>query len=504
MRYLLSFFLALLFMGCATTTQHTALKATPNGASFYDPFDSGAATPWTFYQGSHLFTSGTLRMTSPTTNGAYAYIRTNWANLLVSTDVKLNDTIGSAAIGLRYNPTNGASYQLRLYNNGQLSIEKYNGWFSGKKLFGTSVSLQVGTTNNLKLSASNNVLVAYFNNSPVIMFADATPLTSGGIDLSMWNGNANFDNVTVYTISTSPVINPPVITSGLTNGISVQGQPYTFNVTATGSDLTYVWKTPQGTTIGTNAYTIDNLQVFDAGTYAVYVTNNVGTVSSTAYLSIGTTNILPDCIPLGQSVTLTWCPSPDTNVVAYALYYGGGVFITNWNPSIYDTNVPCGPLVSEGTNWSRIYTNILILGNTNTVTINSLTPGFTYYFAAVSLDSAGNQSSFSNEDRHTIPLYAKLTNALSSAITYVGNNTVQLYAKVCPDSRVTVLSRVNLSDSQWSAMVTSTNPSVAIFTPVNNAWTTIATNIMPDAYGNFFYTYPSTNKQQFFRIEINQ
>ena len=72
------------------------------------------------------------------------------------------------------------------------------------------------------------------------------------------------------------------------------------------------------------------------------------------------------------AVTLAWPPSPSANVAGYKIYYG----ISSGN---YMSAVP----VSGAT--------------TTNVTIKGLISGVTYYFAATSCDSSGNQGIFSPE-----------------------------------------------------------------------------------------------------------
>ncbi|MGA2246354.1 MAG: fibronectin type III domain-containing protein [Verrucomicrobiota bacterium] len=81
-------------------------------------------------------------------------------------------------------------------------------------------------------------------------------------------------------------------------------------------------------------------------------------------------------IPAGPSVTLIWNPSPDANVVGYDIYHGGA---------------------------SGDYTNMINVGNVTNATIGGLTAGVTYYFAATSYDSLGDQSGFSSEIIYTVP-----------------------------------------------------------------------------------------------------
>ncbi len=76
------------------------------------------------------------------------------------------------------------------------------------------------------------------------------------------------------------------------------------------------------------------------------------------------------------SITLSWGPSADTNVIGYNVYYGTS---------------------------SRNYTNEISLGNTTGTTISDLVGGVTYYFAATAFDSAGSESDFSNEILYNHP-----------------------------------------------------------------------------------------------------
>ncbi len=71
-----------------------------------------------------------------------------------------------------------------------------------------------------------------------------------------------------------------------------------------------------------------------------------------------------------QSVTLTWDPNTDTNVVGYKIYFGGT---------------------------SQVYTNSISVGNVTNTTITGLLDGTTYFFAATTYDASGVESDFSNE-----------------------------------------------------------------------------------------------------------
>src|SRR3954464_15069692 len=80
--------------------------------------------------------------------------------------------------------------------------------------------------------------------------------------------------------------------------------------------------------------------------------------------------LLQSPVLAGQSINLMWQPSPDANVVGYAVY--------------------------EGTN-SGAYTSRIDARNTTSVTVSNLASGVNYYFVATAYDSSGLESLPSNE-----------------------------------------------------------------------------------------------------------
>ena len=76
------------------------------------------------------------------------------------------------------------------------------------------------------------------------------------------------------------------------------------------------------------------------------------------------------------SLRLFWEPSPDSNVVGYAVYYG-----------------------SVGT----LTTNRSDAGNTTNALVSSLQPGWTYFFYVTACDSVRNESDPSNVINYTVP-----------------------------------------------------------------------------------------------------
>lgn len=79
------------------------------------------------------------------------------------------------------------------------------------------------------------------------------------------------------------------------------------------------------------------------------------------------------------SLTLAWNPVPDPNIAGYNLYYG---------------------VVS------RIYTDVVPVGNAEQVTITGLVPGVTYFLAVTSRLSSGLESAYSDEISFVLPTTA--------------------------------------------------------------------------------------------------
>jgi hypothetical protein len=78
-----------------------------------------------------------------------------------------------------------------------------------------------------------------------------------------------------------------------------------------------------------------------------------------------------------QSVELSWQNSPNTNVVAYNVYFGT-------QSGQYGTPISFGDAVD--------------------VTLPGFVEGTTYYFAVSAVDAEGNESILSNEDTYTVPV----------------------------------------------------------------------------------------------------
>jgi List-Bact-rpt repeat protein/Big-like domain-containing protein len=80
-----------------------------------------------------------------------------------------------------------------------------------------------------------------------------------------------------------------------------------------------------------------------------------------------------------QNVTLSWTRSADPTATGYKVYYGVN---------------------------SRIYTNLVSVGNVTNATVPRLVEGATYYFAATAYNTLGFESVYSGEITYTVPVAA--------------------------------------------------------------------------------------------------
>ena len=119
----------------------------------------------------------------------------------------------------------------------------------------------------------------------------------------------------------------------------------------------------------------------------------------------------------GQSVSLAWERSPDTNVVNYILYYG---------------------------NCSGVYNSRLPLGTNTTANVKNLAEGSDFYFVVVASDVAGLESEPSNEVHFVVPGLVRLIPGTNSSakprVTFpvVAGRTYELQATIDLLSWVTI------------------------------------------------------------------
>jgi hypothetical protein len=100
-------------------------------------------------------------------------------------------------------------------------------------------------------------------------------------------------------------------------------------------------------------------------------------------------------------VTLNWDASCDSNVANYVIYYG---VATNYQPSVGSTLDSCSSLSKVAYFYNLTFTNRFVSSGLGTsATISNLQDNATYIFAATTMDSFSNESTFSSEVVYTIP-----------------------------------------------------------------------------------------------------
>jgi len=126
------------------------------------------------------------------------------------------------------------------------------------------------------------------------------------------------------------------------------------------------------------------------------------------------------------TISLSWNPSPNANVVGYKIYYGTAC-------QTYCTN--------------------LSVGNVTNITLSGLTEGTTYYFAATSVDDSGEESTYSGEVSFTVVPDA-VPNLISKAVST--NGTFSFNVAGVPGAQYIVQASSDLVN--WVTIQTNTSP----------------------------------------------
>ena len=303
--------------------------------------------------------------------------------------------------------------------------QTYDGTAKPVSVVTSPAGLNVGVTYNasssVPTSAGSYVVVATVNDPNYTGSATGT-LVIGQATASVTLGNLSqtFDGTAKpVSVATSPASLNVGVTYNASSSVPTSAGSYV--VVATVNDPNYTGSATGTLVIGqaTASVTLGNLsQTFDGTAKPVTVTTspaslNVGVTynasssvptNAGSYLVLATVNdpnytgSAINTLVIGQaagsqSVTLTWNPSTATNIAGYKIYSGTA---------------------------SRNYSNVVIVGNTTNATISGLVPGTTYYFAATTFNSAGEESEFSNEASYVVPLLIPTITTLptAGAITY--------------------------------------------------------------------------------------
>jgi hypothetical protein len=94
-----------------------------------------------------------------------------------------------------------------------------------------------------------------------------------------------------------------------------------------------------------------------------------------------------------SNLTVAWDRNSEPNVTGYNLYWGGA---------------------------SRVYTNVLSVGNFTTATLSNLSPGATYWFSVTACSSAA-ESDFSSEITHTVTNTSTVTTNVPPTLDALAN-----------------------------------------------------------------------------------
>jgi fibro-slime domain-containing protein len=191
------------------------------------------------------------------------------------------------------------------------------------------------------------------------------------IGVSNWAGPRSFTTII-----------PPSITTPPQSQTVTVGQNVTFNVTATGTvPLSYQWYKNDTAISGaiSSSYSISNVQITNAGTYKVTVSNGAlpNATSSGVMLTVNPAPVAPSIgsATAGDgSVAVTW--NNVNGAISYNLYYKAGATVT-------------------------IATGTKVTGATSPKTVTGLTNGTQYAFAVSTVGAGGVESGLSNVVRAT-------------------------------------------------------------------------------------------------------
>jgi len=247
----------------------------------------------------------------------------------------------------------------------------------------TATTVNQGSTASFSVTATGALPLTYqwTKNSAIIPGATSS---SYSITNAQWGDAGSYavivNNSAKNSSATSDsailsVNSAPVITVQPQNQSVATGQTATFTVTATLTPSpTYQWK-KNGTAISgatTASYSISNIQASDVGTYAVVVTNSLGSATSNnASLALSDDSVAPTA-----PTALNYADKTATTVLLI------------WNPSTDNVGVTGYNLYRDGT----------LIGTTAdlTFTDTGLASSTSYNFTVKAFDGAGNLSAASN------------------------------------------------------------------------------------------------------------
>lgn len=238
--------------------------------------------------------------------------------------------------------------------------------------------------NALTFSIANKPAWATFSSATGLLHGTPTSSQAGtysSISIKVSDGKwvATLPSFSITVTSLVTASNPPVITGS--PSVSAQaGQPYSFRASATdpdGNPLKFSIQNKPGwatfdTSTGTLYGTPTDANVGNYGNILISVSDGAATSSLPAFT-------ISVALPVTRTATLNWTPptqnmdgTPITNLAGYKVMYGS-------SPGQYSQalNVPVASM--------------------NSVVIEALEAGRTWYFSVKAVNTSGIESDFSNE-----------------------------------------------------------------------------------------------------------
>jgi hypothetical protein len=226
------------------------------------------------------------------------------------------------------NAANGAHYGAWIYPDGSagganvLRLIKFEAWTTWSFTPMAAVNLPpVGTNwHTLALTFQSTNISVTFDGSQLINASDndfdsVPPYVSGGITADMYSGGSAYNLLVDDILVTTPVsATPPTITSQPNPVTANAGSTVMFSVTATGTaPLSYHWfkngstgLTDAGNISGsaTRTLALANIAASDTGDYSVVISNQAGTVTSSAAKLTVITSTPPTIVSQPRSQTV--------------------------------------------------------------------------------------------------------------------------------------------------------------------------------------------------------
>lgn len=367
----------------ASVCDGQSITLTASGGGTYSWSNGGGTNASATYSPS---STTTYTVTVTGTNGCSAT-----ANKLVSWNANPSPSIlGASAVC--------AGQSVFLTASGGSSYNWSNGGGSNASATFTPASTTTYTvtatgSNGCSATATFNVTVnanptaSISPSSVTICDGEVTTLTaSGGTQYAWSNGGGNSASATfspttqtTYTVTVTNAANcsataSATISIGTATSISTQpvsqtactGSNVTFNVIASGTNLSYVWKRGN-TTVGTNSSSLvlSGVSALDAGNYTVEVTGDCGVVTS----NIATLTIVSSASISQQPINITACNG--TNQILTVVGTGGNNTVYQWKKGTQNigSNSDTLKLNNITSNDAGTY-SVVITGSCGTVTSN--------------------------------------------------------------------------------------------------------------------------------------